>query len=59
MIPNIRSLVRYLSLFFVLKYPSTIKNIKIGKAILPRIEKIFDITKSVPLPLVKVLSVHY
>ena len=47
-IPNIKRFIKYFFLLVVLKNPSTIKNIKIGKAILPSIEKILDITGNIP-----------
>lgn len=42
MTPNIRRVIKYFFLLLVLKNPSTIKKIKIGKAILPKIENMLD-----------------
>ena len=48
--PKISKLIRYFFLLLVLKNPSTIKNIKIGKAILPKIEKILERCSKKPRP---------
>jgi len=48
--PNSKSVIRYFFLLLVLKNPSTIKNTKIGNAILPRIEKRLDKCNKNPFP---------
>lgn len=56
--PNSKSVIRYFFLLLVLKNPSTIKNTKIGNAILPRIEKRLDKCNKNPSHLEKGLSTH-
>lgn len=48
--PKIKRLARYFLRFRVLKKPSIMKNMKIGKAILPIMENAFDMYSSMPLP---------
>lgn len=52
MTPNIKRVIRYFFLLLVLKNPSTIKKIKIGKAILSKIENILDKCNKNPSPLI-------
>ena len=48
--PKIKRLARYFLRLRVLKKPSIRKNMKIGKAILPSTENMFDMYSSAPLP---------
>ena len=49
--PNANSVIKYLFRLLVLKKPSTIKKIKMGKAILPKIENELDTCNNNPSPL--------